>query len=101
MPLLVRWPGRVKPGTKIDAMVQNIDYAPTFLEIAGIAVPAEVQGRSLVPLLEGRTPYNWRKSIYYNYDDGDAYSLPTIEGVRTRPLQTDLLCQATADVGVF
>jgi len=83
MPLVVRWPEHVQPGTRIDAMVQNIDYAPTFLELAGAAVPDEVQGRSLVPLLRGDVPADWRKSIYYHYDDGNAYNLPKIEGVRT------------------
>lgn len=81
MPLLMRWPGKIKPGTKIDAMVQNIDYAPTFLDMAGVAVPDEVQGRSLLPLLGGETPGDWRKSIYYHYYMDGAYNLPRFEGV--------------------
>ncbi len=83
MPLLMRWPGRIEPGTRVEAMVQNIDYAPTFLDLAGVEAPAEVQGRSLVPLFDGGVPSDWRTAIYYNYDDGNAYNLPTIEGVRT------------------
>ena len=52
MPFLIRWPGVMDAGSKSDALIQNIDYAPTFLEIAGAEVPAEMQGRSLVPLLQ-------------------------------------------------
>ena len=56
MPFLVRWPAGIKPGTQSDAMALNIDFAPTFLEAAGLPVSAEMQGRSLLPLLRGRTP---------------------------------------------
>lgn len=83
MPFVVRWPKRIKPGTHIEAMIQNIDYAPTFLELAGASIPTEVQGRSLVALFSGETPKDWRRSIYYHYDDGNSYNLPLIEGVRT------------------
>ena len=69
MPLIVRWPGVVKPGTRVQPMVQNIDYAPTFMEIAGLRAPEVVQGRSLVPLLRGETPADWRHSVYYHYYD--------------------------------
>jgi arylsulfatase A-like enzyme len=67
MPLIVRWPGVVKPGSRFRPMVQNIDYAPTMLEIAGGAAPSTVHGRSLVPILGGRTPKDWRTSVYYHY----------------------------------
>ena len=66
-PLLVKWPGVTKPGGTSDKMVSNIDFAPTFLEAAGVPVPAEVQGRSIMPLLKGETPKDWRKSFYYHY----------------------------------
>jgi arylsulfatase A-like enzyme len=66
-PLLVRWPGVTAPGTQRGELVQNLDLAPTFLEAAGVAVPASMQGRSLVPLLRGETPSDWRSSIYYHY----------------------------------
>lgn len=66
-PLLVRWPGVVEPGRTSDALASNIDFAPTFLEAAGLTVPDEVQGRSLVPLLKGLAPADWRKSFYYEY----------------------------------
>ena len=55
-PLLVRWPGVVKPGSVNVDLVSNLDFAETFLEAAGQPVPDDMQGRSLVPLLQGRTP---------------------------------------------
>jgi arylsulfatase A-like enzyme len=67
MPLLVRWPGVVRPGSTSDAMVLNVDFAPTFLDAAGLAVPPDMQGRSFVPLLRGAHPADWRTSMYYRY----------------------------------
>ena len=67
MPFICRWPGVVKPGSRTDAFVQNIDFAPTFLEAAGVKVPSDIQGESIMPLLKGKTPASWRKSIYYHY----------------------------------
>ncbi|HOW19619.1 MAG TPA: sulfatase, partial [Phycisphaerae bacterium] len=67
MPLLVRWPGTVKPGSVEDHLVSNLDFAETFLDIAGIPAPAAMQGRSLVPLLKGTAPPDWRKTFYYHY----------------------------------
>lgn len=64
-PLLMRLPGGRKG--KIDAFVQNIDYAPTFLELAGAPIPEDIQGVSLLPLLKGETPADWRTSLYYHY----------------------------------
>jgi arylsulfatase A-like enzyme len=66
-PLLVRWPGVVKPGSTTASLVSNIDFAETFLDAASVAIPAEMQGRSLVPLLKGQTPPDWRSSFYYQY----------------------------------
>jgi arylsulfatase A-like enzyme len=66
-PLLIRWPGVVKAGSTSASIVSNIDFAETFLEAAGLPIPAEMQGRSLVPLLKGETPPDWRKSFYYQY----------------------------------
>ncbi len=66
-PLLVRWPGVVKPGGTCRELVSNLDFAETFLEAAGQPVPSEMQGRSLVPLLRGEAPRDWRKSFYYQY----------------------------------
>lgn len=72
MPLIVRWPGKVQAGTRCQAMVQNIDYAPTLLAAAGLKTTWDVDGISLLPLLTeaGATPTNWRNTIYYRYMDG-------------------------------
>jgi arylsulfatase A-like enzyme len=66
-PLIVRWPGKVEAGSVSDTMVMNLDFAETFLDIAGIEVPADMQGRSIVPVLKGQTPDDWRRSVYYHY----------------------------------
>jgi arylsulfatase A-like enzyme len=66
-PLLVRWPSVVRPGSVNKQIVSNLDFAETFLEAAGVPVPGEMQGRSLVPLLKGAAPADWRKSFYYHY----------------------------------
>jgi arylsulfatase A-like enzyme len=73
MPLLVRWPGRINAGTTQDAIALNVDFAPTFLDLAGLKTPPDMQGRSLVPLMRGQQPGNWRASWYYRYyhDPGD------------------------------
>lgn len=84
MPLIVRWPGVVDPGSSDEHLVQNLDFAPTFLTAAGVAVPSDMQGRSLLPLLHGESPDDWRTSIYYHY-----YEFPAVHmvnrhyGVRT------------------
>jgi arylsulfatase A-like enzyme len=84
VPLLVRWPALVRPGARMDSMALNVDFAPTFLEAAGVAVPAAMQGRSLLPLLRGDTPSDWRSAIYYRYyhDPGD-HDTRAHYGVRT------------------
>ena len=66
-PLLVQWKGVTKPGTINQNLVSNLDFAETFLEAAGVAIPSEMQGRSLVSILRGQTPADWRKSFYYHY----------------------------------
>ena len=83
MPFLIRWPGVVKPGSKPKELIQNIDYAPTFLAIAGLDVPAEIQGRSLMPLLKGEAE-DWRKSLYYAYYELGEHAVPQHFGVRTQ-----------------
>lgn len=66
-PFLMRLPGRIEPGSSSAAMIQNIDYAPTFLELAGVEAPADIQGRSFAGIAAGETPGDWRRSIYYQY----------------------------------
>ena len=82
MPLLIRWPGYVEPGTRIDAMVQNIDFAPSFLDAAGLEIPEEMQGRSFVPFIKGENSSAWRNSIYYHYYDHGLHGVPRHDGVR-------------------
>ncbi|MFC1498108.1 sulfatase [Verrucomicrobiota bacterium] len=82
MPLVMRWPGKIKPGSEIKAMTQNIDFAPTFLEAAGVAVPEEMQGKSIIPLLKNPDT-EWRKSIYYHYHENQGHGVPAHYGVRT------------------
>jgi arylsulfatase A-like enzyme len=84
MPFLVRWPAAIKAGTRSDAMALNVDFAPTFLDAAGLRVPDEMQGRSLLPVLRGRPPADWRTSMYYRYyhDPGD-HNTRAHYGVRT------------------
>jgi Arylsulfatase A and related enzymes len=66
-PLLMRWPGVIEPGRVDRHLVSNLDFAETFLEAAGVPVPAEMQGRSLLPLLRGEAPKDWRTAFYYQY----------------------------------
>lgn len=77
MPLIVRWPRVVEPGSENSDLVQNLDFAETFLEMAGVAVPPAMQGRSLLPLLKGETPDDWREAIYYQY-----FEYPAVHMVR-------------------
>ncbi len=84
MPLLVRWPGVVKAKSESAELVQNLDFAQTFLDIAGVKAPDDMQGRSLVPLLKGEAPKDWRKSIYYHYFEYPAvHMVQRHYGVRT------------------
>ena len=76
-PLLARWPGIIPPGSVNMDLVQNLDFAQTFLDICGANQPKDMQGRSIVPLLKGKTPTDWRNSIYYQY-----YEFPGYHNVR-------------------
>jgi arylsulfatase A-like enzyme len=67
MPLLVRYPREIKPGSVSDAIVTNLDFAPTFLDYAGVTAPTDMQGVSMRPVLAGHTPSDWRRSMYYRY----------------------------------
>lgn len=76
-PLMVRWPEVTRPGSVNSRIVSLLDFAETFLDIAGVTVPADMQGRSLVPLCQGETPTDWRTSLYYHY-----YEFPVPHRVR-------------------
>jgi arylsulfatase A-like enzyme len=82
VPLLVRWPGVVKAGSVRDEIVLNLDYAETILDLAGHAVPSDMQGRSLVPLLKGEVVEDWREAFYYRYYFSH-FDTPAHMGVRT------------------
>lgn len=76
-PLVIRWPGVIRPGSVNNDMVSNIDLPETFLEMAGLTVPSDMQGRSMLPVLKGKTPSDWRKEHYYHY-----YELPGPHSVK-------------------
>jgi arylsulfatase A-like enzyme len=76
-PFLAKWPGVTTPGSRNSDMVQNIDFAETFLDMAGVEAPEDMQGVSLVPLLKGETPADWRENLYYHY-----YEYPAVHSVR-------------------
>ncbi len=67
IPLVIRHPGIGTAGQVIEQMVLNVDFAPTILDIAGVPVPEVMHGKSLLPLLNGEHPADWRRSIYYAY----------------------------------
>ena len=76
-PLLIKWPNKIKPGITNDEMVQNLDFAQTFLEAAGIASPDDMQGESLMPLLTGQEDKWTREEVYYHY-----YEYPSVHMVK-------------------
>jgi arylsulfatase A-like enzyme len=90
-PLLVRWPGTIEPGRADEAIVSNVDFAPTFLEIAGASrrlpaerLPDDLHGRSLVSVFRGERPEDWRTSFYYHYYEHPAvHAVHKHYGVRT------------------
>ncbi len=85
MPLVMRFPGRIRPGSVNVDMISNLDFAPTFLDCAGLGKPAPMQGRSFLPLLLGRRVAGWPESVYCHY-----YEFPAVHmakrhyGVRTK-----------------
>ena len=85
MPFLIRWPGQIEPKKRSHALIQNIDYAPTFLEMAGVDIPKEIQGQSILPILKNRgyAPNTWRESLYYAYYGERTHKVAAHDGVRT------------------
>jgi len=78
MPFLIRYPKEIKAGTRSDAIVTNLDFAPTILDYAGADIPEEMQGGSFRKILAGNTPEDWQDSMYYHY-----YEYPTPGGLYT------------------
>jgi arylsulfatase A-like enzyme len=83
-PLMIRWPEKVKPGSVNKQMVMNLDYAETILDVAGVKVPDDMQGRSMKPLLLGQATPDWRKRVYYHYYEFPGpHSVARHYGIRT------------------
>ncbi|MDR3734122.1 MAG: sulfatase [Acidobacteriaceae bacterium] len=84
VPMMIRYPKRIQPGTTTDEMVLNIDIAPTLLDLAGASIPSAFQGRSLMPLAEGKKVSNWRKDWLYEYYEYPGFeNVPPCRGIRT------------------
>ncbi|MEX2600789.1 MAG: sulfatase, partial [Balneolaceae bacterium] len=85
MPLIVHWPEGIEPGSVNKNLVQNLDLAPTILDLAGTEIPSQMQGRSVVPLLRGQNPGDWRDAVYYHYYEGPprVHNVAKHYGVRT------------------
>ncbi|HRX80511.1 MAG TPA: sulfatase [Pirellulaceae bacterium] len=84
MPFIVKWPGVIKPGSVNSELIQNLDYAETFLDVAGAEIPADMQGKSLVPLFKGE-PTEWRDSLYYHYHEYPSVHMVAKHfGIRTK-----------------
>tara|TARA_B100001146_G_scaffold35115_1_gene28522 strand:+ start:16 stop:906 length:891 start_codon:yes stop_codon:yes gene_type:complete len=77
IPLMIKWPNVIKPGTTNDEMVQNLDFAQTFLEAAMIEAPDDMQGESIIPLLKGNVEKWNRDAVYYHY-----YEYPSVHMVK-------------------
>lgn len=85
MPFLVRYPKVIAANSVNDDIINNVDFAPTFLDLAGLSAPKEMQGRSFRAALLGRTPANWRQSTYYRYWMHRAHhDVPAHYGIRTK-----------------
>jgi arylsulfatase A-like enzyme len=78
MPFLIRYPKLIEPGTVSEDLCINVDLAPTLLDLAGAEIPESMQGRSMVPILKGETPEDWRQSQFYTY-----WGSPHHYGIRT------------------
>lgn len=101
MPLIVRYPGVVEPGSFSDALVNNLDFAPTLLELIGVPIPDYMQGRSLVPILGGETPGDWREVTYYRYWMNMVHhDVPAHYGIRTKDYKLIFFYALPLDVAV-
>lgn len=82
MPLLMCWPGVIAPNTRAQQLVQNIDYAPTFLDAAGLTPPLEMHGDTMRTLFADKNP-DWRDTLYYHYYEEGEHNVAPHDGVRT------------------
>jgi arylsulfatase A-like enzyme len=76
-PLVIQWPDKIKAGSVNNDIVSNLDFAQTFLHAAGLPDPDDMQGESLLPILQGKTPADWRTEHYYHY-----YEYPSVHSVK-------------------
>lgn len=85
MPMLVRYPKKIESGQMCDEMVTNVDFAPTFLDYAGLPIPESMQGVSFRSLHEKKTPKDWQQSVYYRYwTNGTPHNVAAHYGIRTK-----------------
>ena len=85
IPLLVRWPDAIPAGGETGELVQNLDFAPTLLDAAGVRVPDDMQGKSFLSIAKGEIPSNWRDAIYYRYwMNRGHFNIPGHLGLRTK-----------------
>jgi arylsulfatase A-like enzyme len=82
-PLIVKWPGVINKKTVSNSMVQNLDFAETILEMAGLPSPADMQGKSIVPLLKGQQQGNLHDALYYHFYENREHNVAKHIGVRT------------------
>lgn len=99
MPLLVRYPRLIEPGSVGSEMVLNVDFAPTLLDLAGVGVPERMQGSSIVPLLRGEVPDGWQTEMYYRYwmHRDEAHNVWAHYGIRTH--RHKLICYYNDPMG--
>jgi arylsulfatase A-like enzyme len=83
-PLVIRYPPLVQPGTANKELVENIDFAPTFLELAGVQIPEAIQGKSLLSLFNKNNKQPWRKQAYYHYYEWGEHSVIPHFGIKTK-----------------
>lgn len=85
MPLVMRYPRDIKPGSRNGDIVLNVDLPVLFLDLAGVTISSEMQGRSFRPLLRGSTPPDWREAMYYRYwVNAGLHNVPAHYGIRTQ-----------------
>ena len=85
IPMIIRYPAKIKAGSKIDKMCLNVDVAPTILQLLGLEIPQQMQGKSMMPLFENENKAKWRKQFMFEYfvDDAFPYAGPTQLALRT------------------
>jgi arylsulfatase A-like enzyme len=84
MPFLMRYPKLIKPGTRVSELLMGIDFAPTFLDLAGAEIPTDIQGKSILPLLRKKRSKDWRQQVYYHYYEKAEHNVMKHFGIRTK-----------------